>query len=114
MIGDEIHELAYLRRCGHPESGLPGASPVNDGFGSRTSFCSRVHHMYGSQVVNGGTYTLLARPIGPPDPNGEFEPNDDTSRMQPLRFGQTRTGLLEDKADRTTIASTWPIGIGFD
>jgi hypothetical protein len=58
-----------------------------------------VHHI---RVTgrHGGTYTLLARPIGSPDPNGEFEPNDDTSRMQPLRMGQTRTGLLEDTADR--------------
>ncbi|MCP4250091.1 MAG: hypothetical protein GY778_23870, partial [bacterium] len=57
-----------------------------------------IHHIRVSGS-DGGTYTLLARAIGPPDPNGEFEPNDDTSRMQPLRFGQTRTGLLEDKAD---------------
>lgn len=46
-----------------------------------------------------GEYNLLARPLGPPDPNGEMEPNDDLSRMQPLRFGQTRTGLLSDAGD---------------
>jgi hypothetical protein len=49
---------------------------------------------------DGGNYTLLARPIGPPDPDGEFEPNDDDTRMQPLRFGQTRNGLLEDSQDQ--------------
>lgn len=43
-----------------------------------------------------GDYTLLARPMGRPDPNGELEPNDDVSRAQRLAFGQTRTGLLMD------------------
>jgi len=57
-----------------------------------------IHHIRVSGV-DGGTYTLLARAIGPPNPNGEFEPNDDTSRMQSLRFGQTRTGLLANKTD---------------
>jgi hypothetical protein len=48
---------------------------------------------------DGGSYTVLARPLGPPDPDGEREPNDDDSRMQRLAVGQTRTGLLSDSND---------------
>jgi von Willebrand factor type A domain len=47
-----------------------------------------------------GSYTLLAVPLGQPDPNGEREPNDDARRTQPLRIGQTRTGLLADTTDK--------------
>lgn len=46
-----------------------------------------------------GNYTLLARGIGPPDPNGELEPNDTKYGMQPLKIGQTRTGLLNETHD---------------
>ncbi|MGD8385068.1 MAG: hypothetical protein PVF89_06645, partial [Lysobacterales bacterium] len=44
-------------------------------------------------------YTVLARPLGPPDPNGEREPNNDNSSMQRLAMGQTRTGLLAEADD---------------
>lgn len=48
---------------------------------------------------DGGEYTLLARPVGPPDPDGELEPNDELN-MQRLSVGQTRKGLLVDEEDR--------------
>jgi hypothetical protein len=98
VIGDEIHELAYY----------DGAGIQNQNFrvpaGQRRVRLDNLFLLPGIHYVrvsgrDGGSYTLLARAIGPPDPNGEFEPNDDTSRMQSLRFGQTRTGLLEDMAD---------------
>jgi hypothetical protein len=98
VIGDEIHELAYYDASGHQTQvyRIPA--------GQRRVTLDNVYLLPGIHNVRvtgreGGTYTLLARPIGPPDPNGEFEPNDDTSRMQALRFGQTRTGLLQDKQD---------------
>jgi len=99
VIGDEIHELAY-----HDGAGIQ-SQKYRIPAGQRRVRLDNVFLLPGIHHVrvsgrDGGTYTLLARPIGPPDPNGEFEPNDDTSRMQPLRIGQTRTGLLEDKADR--------------
>jgi len=99
VIGDEIHEVAY-----HDGAGIQ-SQRVRLASGQRRVRLDNVFLLPGTHHVrvsgrDGGTYTLLARAIGPPDPNGEFEPNDDTSRMQPLRFGQTRTGLLEDKADR--------------
>ena len=98
VIGDEIHELAYNDGAGIQNQVYRAPA------GQRRLRLDNVFLMPGLHYVrvsgrDGGTYTLLARAIGPPDPNGEFEPNDDTSRMQPLRFGQTRTGLLEDGQD---------------
>ncbi|MGB5514385.1 MAG: VWA domain-containing protein [Thermoanaerobaculia bacterium] len=47
-----------------------------------------------------GDYTLRAVPMGPPDPYGEREPNDDASRAHLLRFGVPRTGLILEADDR--------------
>lgn len=44
-------------------------------------------------------YTLLLRPLGPPDPDAELEPNDDLQNALPLAFGQQRNGFMPDKAD---------------
>jgi len=99
VIGDEIHELAYHDGAGIQNQSYrvpPGQRRVRL---ENVFLLPGIHHVRVSGR-DGGSYTLLARPIGPPDPNGEFESNDDTSRMQPLRIGQTRTGLLEDMADR--------------
>ena len=46
-----------------------------------------------------GDYRLIARPLGPPDPTLEREPNDDPQRMQPLEIGSKRIGLLADTED---------------
>ncbi|GMQ88024.1 MAG: hypothetical protein BMS9Abin08_1242 [Gammaproteobacteria bacterium] len=99
VIGDEIHEFAY-----HDGAGIQNQT-VRAAPGQRRVRLDNLFLLPGTHYIrvsgrDGGSYTLLARAIGPPDANGEFEPNDDTSRMQPLRIGQTRTGLLEDKADR--------------
>ena len=99
VIGDEIHELAYNDGAGIQNQVIRTQAGRRRVRLDNMFLLPGIHHVRVSGR-DGGTYTLLARPIGPPDPNGEFEPNDDTSRMQPLRFGQTRTGLLEDKADR--------------
>lgn len=99
VIGDEVHELAYYDASGHQSQvyRIPA--------GQRRVTLENVYLLPGIHHVRvtgreGGTYTLLARPIGPPDLHGEFEPNDDTSRMQALRFGQTRNGLLQDMKDQ--------------
>ena len=98
VIGDEIHELAYNDGAGI-QSQVYRAPAGQRRVRLDNLFLMPGLHHFRVTGRDGGTYTLLARAIGPPDPNGEFEPNDDTSRMQPLRFGQTRTGLLEDKQD---------------
>jgi hypothetical protein len=98
VIGDEIHELAYHGGAGIQDQRYRAEAGQRRVRLENLFLLPGIHHVRVSGR-DGGAYTLLARPIGSPDPNGEFEPNDDTSRMQPLRIGQTRTGLLEDKAD---------------
>ncbi len=98
VIGDEIHELAYNDGAGIQNQVYRAPAGQRRVRLDNVFLMPGIHHVRVSGR-DGGTYTLLARAIGPPDPNGEFEPNDDTSRMQPLRFGQTRTGLLEDGQD---------------
>jgi Mg-chelatase subunit ChlD len=99
VIGEGIHELAYYDGAGIENQRFR----VPQGQGrvrlDNVFMLPGIHHIRVSGR-DGGSYTLLARPLGPPDPNGELEPNDDASRMQPLRMGQTRSGLLEDKQDQ--------------
>jgi hypothetical protein len=99
VVGDGIHEVAY-----HDGSGRR-AQVVRAAAGQRRVVLDNLFLLPGTHyiAVSGraeGEYTLLARALGPPDPNGEMEPNDDTTRMQPIRIGQTRHGTLPDPSDR--------------
>ncbi|MGK2927276.1 MAG: hypothetical protein ACSLE2_16795, partial [Lysobacterales bacterium] len=98
VIGDGIVEVEYLDATGHAQARLRPAP------GQRRFRLDDVYLLPGKHHIrivseDGAQYTLLARALGPPDPNGEREPNNDTSRMQRLSIGQTRTGLLTDKND---------------
>ncbi len=99
VIGEQIHELAFYDGAGIESQRYRVPKGQRRVRLDNVFMLPGIHHI---RVTgnDGGSYTLLLRPLGPPDPNGEIEPNDDTSRMQPLAMGQTRTGLLEDKADR--------------
>ncbi len=99
VIGDEIHELAYHDGAGIQNQRFRVPAGQRRVRLDNVFLLPGIHHVRVSGY-DGGKYTLLAKAIGPADPDGEFEPNDDTSRMQELRMGQTRTGLLADKADR--------------
>jgi Mg-chelatase subunit ChlD len=97
--GDQVHEVAY-----HDGSGVQHQR-VRARAGQRRVGLDNVFLLPGAHHVSvkgrgAGAYTLLAVPVGQPDPNSEREPNDDTGRMQRLAIGQTRTGLLEDAGDR--------------
>ncbi len=46
-----------------------------------------------------GDYALRLIPMGPPDPDGEQEPNDDTTRAQALAIDHPRTGRLAMRRD---------------
>ena len=111
-----FEELGYHDGAGIQNQTVFGYRPVNVVCGSTTSSCYPASTTYQRQrFVTAAATLCLLMPIGPPDPNGEFEPNDDTSRMQPLRFGQTRTGLTRGQGRlATTIAFTLGTGIGFD
>jgi von Willebrand factor type A domain len=98
VMGDGIEEVGFY------DSAAKQTQRIRPAKGQRRVRLENVFLLPGTHHVSvrgkdGGSYTLLARALGPPDPNGEREPNDDASRTQPLRFGQTRTGLLEDKDD---------------
>jgi len=46
-----------------------------------------------------GDYTLTLTPLGPPDPNGEREPNNQVLDAEPFNVGDTRTGRLPNLSD---------------
>lgn len=99
VIGDGIQEVGYLDASGHQNQ---RARPPN---GQRRVRLDNVYLLPGVHHLlvrgrDGGNYTVLARPVGQPDPNGEREPNNDTRQMQHLAIGQTRTGLLSEKDDK--------------
>lgn len=98
VIGDGIIELEYLDAAGKAHARLRPAA------GQRRLRLDDVYLLPGKHHIrivaeDGAQYALIARALGPPDPNGEREPNNDTYRMQRLSLGQTRTGLLTDKND---------------
>jgi Mg-chelatase subunit ChlD len=99
VIGEGIHELAYYDGAGIENQRFRVPQGQRRVRLDNVFMLPGIHHIRVSGT-DGGSYTLLARPLGPANPNGEVEPNDDASRMQPLRMGQTRSGLLEDKQDR--------------
>jgi len=89
--GTEIDGVSWLTRDGTLlETGL-----VASGGGSAT-----LEDMYlvpgdhWIQVNALGDYTLTLSPLGPPDPNGELEPNNDSLHAQALALGTPRTGRL--------------------
>lgn len=99
VVGDGVHELAY-----HDGSGRE-AQKIRAQANQRRITLDNLFLLPGAHyiAVSGrapGEYTLLTRPLGPQDENAEREPNDDATRMLPLRVGQVRTGLLSDPADR--------------
>jgi hypothetical protein len=97
-IGDSLSRVAYHDAYGTPKQRID-ADPGQKRVRLENLFLLPGVHYISLTGRDAGDYTLLARKLGPPDPNGEFEPNDDTSRMQLLRIAQTRTGLLADPGD---------------
>lgn len=98
VIGDNIADIEYRSVTGNLNQRIAA-----DGNQRRVSLDNLflmpgTHHISVSGSA-AGDYTLLARAIGPPDPNGELEPNDEERHMQTLRIGQTRTGLLSNPND---------------
>jgi hypothetical protein len=99
VIGDDLTEVAYYDGAGRQ------TARVRPDRGQRRIRMDNLFLLPGQHFLrvsgrDGGSYTVLARALGPPDPDGELEPNDDTSRMQRLAMGQTRNGLLADADDR--------------
>lgn len=98
VIGDTLAKVEYHDAAGHQRQQMVAKRNVRRLRLDNLFLLPGVHHVSVTGAA-AGDYTLLARGLGPPDPNGELEPNDDTGRMQPLRFGQKRTGYLADSSD---------------
>lgn len=83
VIGEGIREVAY-----HDGSGSQVARIRPDRAQRRVRlenvFLLPGQHFLRVSGNDSGNYTVLARPLGPPGPNAEREPNDDPSRMQRL------------------------------
>jgi len=99
VMGDGIQEVAFL------DSALKQAQRIRPKSAQKRVRLDNVYLLPGVHHLmvkgkDGGSYTLLARAVGQPDPNGEREPNNDTRHMQHLAIGQTRTGYLQEKDDR--------------
>ena len=97
VIGDEIFEVGYYDGSLTQKAKLR-AKPGERRLRLDDIFLLPGRHFLRVQGRNGGEYALLARALGPPDPNGEIEPND-AQNMQRLAIGQTRTGLLVEDTD---------------
>lgn len=98
VIGEHLHDVTYHDAAGDRNQRIR-AQPNQQRVRLENLFLLPGTHHFSVSGREAGDYTLLARAIGPPDPNGEMEPNDDASRMQLLRMGQTRSGLLSDPGD---------------
>jgi hypothetical protein len=46
-----------------------------------------------------GDYSVKATPLGPPDPQGELEPNDTLDQSQTIRLQEMRTGRIAEGID---------------
>jgi len=98
VVGDGIFELHYYDGSKADKAAVravPGQRRVQ----LENVFLLPGRHYIKVRGHDGGSYTLLARALGPPDPDGEIEPND-KSNMQRLAIGQTRRGLLSEQNDQ--------------
>lgn len=100
VIGDGFRELAYLDGQHRRKAQTRLAQ------GERRARLDDLYLLPGTHYLRvsalghpeGGDYVLMARPLGPPDPDGELEPNDALNKQR-LAIGQTRTGLLANTDD---------------
>jgi len=96
VVGEGVEQVYLLNAAGKVVQRKPGR-------GARRVRLDNVFLLPGIHYLKvegkDADYTVVGRAEGPPDVNGEFEPNDDPSTMQQLAMGQTRTGLLSDTHD---------------
>ena len=99
VIGENVSEVAYYDGAGKQQARVR-PDPGQQRFRLENLFLLPGQHYLKVSGRDGGSYTVLARALGPPDPDGEREPNNDARRTQHLGIGQTRNGLLVQSDDR--------------
>lgn len=97
VIGDNVFELGYYDGQKRQRSKLRNSG------GQRRLRLENIFLMPGRHYIrvqgNGeGDYTLIARRLGPPDPDSEIEPNDKHNKQR-LAVGQTRVGVSSHAGD---------------
>lgn len=114
VMGDGIGEIAYHDATGRTIQSLQAVGDERRLRLDNLFLMPGTHHI----TVSGkseGDYTLLLRPLGPPPRGMELEPNDDDTRTQPLRFDESRQGLLLNNRDvdqfRFSLRSTEHIAL---
>lgn len=82
-------------------AGLAAANVASDGTSAGLSDLYFVpgEHWFRLTGAN-GHYQITLTPLGPPDPNGEREPNNDLANSEILMMGAVKTGRLADEYDR--------------
>ncbi len=106
VIGDGIGTVSLVNAVGNPEQYV-GAS------GQRRVRLNGVYLLPGTHYIalrgEEGDYRVMAIPLGPPPEGAEQEPNDTPGQANLLRFGEERTGLLNEKADTDVYRFTLPV-----
>lgn len=98
VVGTGLEHVAWVHRDG---SELTAAEVSQD----RTSatltdlYLIPGEHWFEVGGLDDSDYQLAFTPLGPPDPDGEREPNDGSIRAQPLPMDAHRVGRLTDHAD---------------
>jgi hypothetical protein len=95
VIGDGVSEIRYYDGGGILKSTIRPQGERRIRF--ENLFLLPGRHTLSVAGAN-GDYTVLARPLGPPDPDGEIESNDEHNKQR-IMIGQTRRGLLSEKND---------------
>jgi Mg-chelatase subunit ChlD len=94
--GDDINGVSWYRRDG---TELASAEVATDGLTATLVDMYLIPGDHWIRVDAVGDYSLSLAPEGPPDPNGEREPNNDSLDAQPIALGVPRTGRLAQDND---------------
>ena len=112
--GAELDRLSWVR--GGQE--VLAATPDGNGMAQLTDlYLVPGRHVFRVRAL-GGEYRLEMKPLGPPDPAAEHEPNNEDVRAEPYGVGDTKIGRLVTGDDvdrfRFTLAAPDHVRINLD
>jgi von Willebrand factor type A domain len=94
--GDQISDVQWYRQ---DQTDLADAQVAADQHSAELDDMYLIPGDHWIRVDAVGDYSLSITPEGPPDPNGEREPNNDSLDAQPLALGVARSGRLPSDND---------------